>query len=149
MTKQEALIRSIVGPARCEVRTFACAVNITRHLLFCENLAQDDILVTKHIYPEVAARTGKSCTAVSRQIERMENLCWEHLGSEGQLTYIGKQLKDIRSPSDMLFYLAYYCHFNMPYYEVLREKPELLFGSAAKEISDVRTSQAFRAKASD
>ena len=127
MTKEEALIRSIVGPARCEVRTFACAVNITRHLLFCENLAQDDILVTKHIYPEVAARTGKSCAAVSRQIERMENLCWEHLDAAGQRTYIGKQLRDIRARRDMMIYLAYYSHFNMPYYEVLKRHPEILF----------------------
>ena len=127
MTKEEALIRSIVGPARCEVRTFACAVNITRHLLFCENLAQDDILVTKHIYPEVAARTGKSCTAVSRQIERMENLCWEHLDAAGQRTYIGKQLRDIRAPRDIMIYLAYYSHFNIPYYEVLKNHPEILF----------------------
>lgn len=128
MTKEEAIIRSILGPVGCETSTLACAVRIAVHLLFYENIPQDDIMVTKHIYPEVARRLGKSRTAVSRQIERMENLCWEQLGAEGQKLYIGRQIKDIRAPRDMLFYLAYYCHFDLPYYEVLKKRPELLFG---------------------
>ena len=37
------------------------------------------------------------------------------------------KFRDIRAPRDMLFYLAFYCHFNRPYYEVLEEMPELLF----------------------
>lgn len=127
MTKEEAVIRSILGPVRSEIRTFACAVGITVHLLFDERMSQDDIRVTKHVYPEVAKRTGKSYASVSRKLERMGNLCWDNLGEEGRRTYIGRQLRDIRAPRDMLFYLAFYCHFNRPYYEVLEEMPELLF----------------------
>ena len=59
MTKEEILIRSILGPIRGGVRTFACAVEITSRLLFEEDMAQDDILVTKHVYPEVARKTEK------------------------------------------------------------------------------------------
>ena len=54
MTKEEALIRGIIGPTRYEIRVFACAVSVTSHLLFCEGVAQDDILVVNHIYAEVA-----------------------------------------------------------------------------------------------
>ncbi|HIY00298.1 MAG TPA: hypothetical protein IAA26_00380 [Candidatus Blautia faecipullorum] len=129
MTKEEALIRSILGPVRSEIRTFACAVRITDHLLFEKNMAQDDIRVTKHVYPEVARQTGKSYASVSRKLERMGNLCWDNLGEEGRRLYIGRQIRDIRAPRDMLFYLAFYCHFDRPYYEVLEEMPELLFQS--------------------
>ena len=65
----------------------------------------------------------------------MGNLCWEHLGTEGQKTYIGREMKDIHAPSDMLFYLAYYSYFGKPYYEVLEKQPGLLFGKIEEEIS--------------
>ena len=134
MTKEEILIRSILGPIRGGVRTFACAVEITSRLLFEEDMAQDDILVTKHVYPEVARKTEKSYMAVARQLERMGNLCWDRLGKKERDLYIGKQLRDIHAPRDMLFYLAFYCHFDKPYYEVLEENPELLFrGKSGKK----------------
>ena len=98
MTKEEILIRSILGPIRGGVRTFACAVEITSRLLFEEDMAQDDILVTKHVYPEVARKTEKSYMAVARQLERMGNLCWDRLGKKERDLYIGKQLRDIRAP---------------------------------------------------
>lgn len=128
MTKEETLIRGILGPVGCDVRPLVCAVQITGRLLFEEHIPQDDIQVTKHIYPEVAKLTGKSLSAVSRQLVRLANLCWDQLGKEERLLLIGRQIKDIRAPRDMLFYLAYYCRFNMPYYEVLRQNPQLLFG---------------------
>ena len=65
----------------------------------------------------------------------MGNLCWEHLGTEGQKTYIVREMKDIHAPSDMLFYLAYYSYFGKPYYEVLEKQPGLLFGKIEEEIS--------------
>ena len=127
MTKEEAIIRSIIGPSCGEVRTLAHAVRIMARLLFSEHMSQDDVQVSTHIYPEVARLTGKTESAVSRQIERVENLCWEHLDAAGQRTYIGKQLRDIRAPRDIMIYLAYYSHFNIPYYEVLKNHPEILF----------------------
>ena len=133
MTKEEALIRRILGPIKGGVRTFACAVEITSHLLFEENMAQDDILVTKHVYPEVARKTDKSYVAVARQLERMGNLCWDRLSKEERKLYIGRQLQDIRAPRDMLFYLAFYCYFDKPYYEIVEANPELLFqGNSGK-----------------
>lgn len=133
MTKEEIIIRNILGPIRGGIRTYACALEITSRLLFEENMAQDDILVTKHVYPEVARRTSKSYVAVARQLERLGNLCWDRLGTEGRALYIGRQLQDIRAPRDMLFYLAFYCYFDRPYYEVLEENPELLFWGRTKE----------------
>lgn len=124
MTKEEALVRSIVGPVRSEVRVYACAIEVTGRLLFLENMALDEIRVTRHVYPEVAAKMGKSLQAVSRQLERIGNLCWDCIGEEGQKKYIGRKIKDIRAPRDMLFYLAYYCHFRAPYFEILTKGPE-------------------------
>lgn len=127
MTREEALIRSIIGPSGGDVCPLAHAVRIMIRLLFSEHMSQDDVQMRTHIYPEVARLTGKTESAVSRQIERVENLCWEHLDAVGQRTYIGKQLRDIRAPRDIMIYLAYYSHFNIPYYEVLKNHPEILF----------------------
>ena len=88
MTKEEILIHNILGPIKGGVRTFACAIELTAHLLFEEHMAQDDILVTKHIYPEVAKMIDKSYLATARQLERMGNLCWDRLGEEGCRLYI-------------------------------------------------------------
>ena len=75
----------------------------------------------------------KSYLATARQLERMGNLCWDRLGEEGCRLYIGRQLKDIRAPRDMLFYLAFYSYFGRPYYEVLEENPQLLFQEGSSE----------------
>ena len=83
MTKEEILIHNILGPIKGGVRTFACAIELTAHLLFEEHMAQDDILVTKHIYPEVAKLIDKSYLATARQLERMGNLCWDRPGEAG------------------------------------------------------------------
>ena len=55
---------------------------------------------------------------------------------EERLLLIGRQIKDIRAPRGMLFYLAYYCRFNMPYYEVLKQNPQLLFGEDGLQKED-------------
>lgn len=128
MTKEEILIRSILGLCRKDVRTLAYAVGEAEELLFYRKIPMDDILVTKHIYPAVAERTGKSYKAVSRQIERLGNLCWDSLDEKQKMSYIGKPLKDIRAPRDMIFYLAFYSHFDKPYYEIIYKNPSLLFG---------------------
>ena len=129
MAKEETLIRSILGPAANDIRSLSCALSVIMHLLFSENIPRDDILVTKHVYPKVARLTGKSPTAVSRQLERLGNLCWEQLGEEQKFMLIGRRIRDIRAPRDMLFYLAYYCQFDMPYYEILKRNPQILFGN--------------------
>ena len=103
MTKEEILIHNILGPMKGGVRTFACAIRITAHMLFEEHMAQDDILVTKHIYPEVAKAVNKSYLAAARQIERMGNLCWDRLDEEGCLLYIGRRLQGTRAPRAMLY----------------------------------------------
>lgn len=130
------MVRGILGPVGSDLRPLICAVQITGRLLFEERIPQDDIQVTKHIYPEAAKLTGKSLTAVSRQLVRLANLCWDQLGEEEELLLFGRQIKGIRAPRDMLFYLAYYCRFNMPYYKVLKQNPQLLFGKNGFQEED-------------
>ena len=97
------LIRCIIGPGRHEVQTFACAVKITMYQLFHEKTAQDDIVVTRDIYSRVAEQLGKGERTVSRQIQRMGNLCWEHFGTGGQKTYIGREMKVSMLPAICCF----------------------------------------------
>lgn len=128
MTKEEILIRSILGLCRRDVRTLAYAVWEAEDLLFYRKIPLDDIMITKDIYPVVAERIGKSYKAVSRQIERLGNLCWDALDEKQKMNYIGKPLRDIQAPRDMVFYLAFYSHFNKSYYEIIHKYPSLLFG---------------------
>lgn len=128
MTKTEALIYSILAPTRKGVPVLACAVDVTAHLLFVERRAMDDIQVTKDVYPMVAKRAQQKPDATSRQIERLANACWD----EGDREYldevvIGRTLKDIRRPSDLLFYLAVRVHTGQPFFKVIEKHPELLF----------------------
>lgn len=43
------------------------------------------------------------------------------------LQYIGKSIKDIRAPSDMIFYLAFYNYFDAPFFHVVSQQPALFF----------------------
>lgn len=123
MTKETILIRSILGPTRRDIFPMACAVEIVKKLLFCRKIPLDDIRMTKDIYPAVARQTKKSCQAVARQIERTGNLCWESMDEGQKMQYIGKAIKDIQGPRDMIFYLAFYSYFHKPYYEILENPP--------------------------
>lgn len=134
MTKTEAAIRSILGPSRMNIRPLVCAVDIAIDLMFTQGVPMDDIFVTGDIYPKVAKlvknRQGKTPTAktVSRRIERLANLCWDTLVARNLvMEYIGAPLKDIRAPKDIIFYLAFYIYWDIPFFIAIRQQPALLF----------------------
>ena len=60
MTKSEALIRTILGPVRRDIRPLAYAVDITAGYLFVRNIPMEEIHITKQIYPAVSERIGKT-----------------------------------------------------------------------------------------
>ncbi len=124
MTKEEILIREIIGPGRNEIRGFVCAIQEAKKLLFGERISREDIYVTRDIYPAVARQTNKKAKTAARQIERVGNLCWDSLDRNLKMKYIGRVLNDIRSPHDMIFYLAYYSHYEKPYFLVLSEEAD-------------------------
>lgn len=128
MVKETALVNEILGPGRKGVQILACAAGVAGELLFGEGRAMDDILVTKDIYPEVARRLGKDSRNVARQAERLANRCWDSMDGAQKRKYIGKEMKDIRAPKDMIFYLAFYVRFRQGFYKVLEKEPGLLFG---------------------
>ena len=134
MTKTEAVIRSILGAARADIRPLAYAVDAAMNLMFVRKIPMDDIHVTDDIYSDVAKLVNDRCgnpaspEAVSRRIERLANLCWDMLVERDLvLEYIGAPLKDIRAPRDMIFYLAFYIYFDAPFFMVIQEQPALLF----------------------
>lgn len=134
MTKTEAVIRSILGAARVDIRPLAYSVDIAIHLIFFERIPMDDIYVTDDIYPQVAKlvknRRGRPSTpkAVSRRIERLANLCWDTLVARNLvLDYLGAPLEDIRAPRDMIFYLAFYVYLDTPFFIAIQNQPALLF----------------------
>ena len=134
MTKTEAVIRSILGAARVDIRPLAYSVDIAIHLIFFERIPMDDIYVTDDIYSQVAKlvknRRGRPSTpkAVSRRIERLANLCWDTLVARNLvLDYLGAPLEDIRAPRDMIFYLAFYVYLDTPFFIAIQNQPALLF----------------------
>ena len=129
MTKTEAIIRSILGPVRLDIRPLAHAVDLAIDILFTQKIAMDDIRVTKDIYPVVAKQLKKKTGAVSRKVERLANLCWDVLtqDQDRKIEIIGNQRHEIRAPSEMIFYLAFYAHFGKPFFEVVSREPSLLF----------------------
>ena len=54
MTKTEAVIRSILGAAKSDIRPLAYAVDAAINLMFVQKIPMDDIYVTDDIYPDVA-----------------------------------------------------------------------------------------------
>ncbi len=126
MTKEDILVRTIIGPTRVELHPLACAIKRAEELMFVKGKSIDDIQVTKDIYPFVAEHTNRSYKAAARQIERTSNLCWDNIDQPQKMKYIGKVIFDIHAPRDIIFYLAYYCYFGKPYYEVMETHPELM-----------------------
>lgn len=123
MTKTEAVIRSILGTARPDIRPMAYAVDAAISLIFVQKIPMDDIYVTDDIYPDVARlvknRRGKpsSPKTVSRRIERLANLCGDTLVARKLvLEYLGAPLENIRAPRDMIFYLAFYIYWDTPFF---------------------------------
>ena len=134
MTKTETVVRSIFGVSKSNIRPLVYAVDIAIDLMFIQGIPMDDIYVTDDIYPEVSKnfrkRSGESCSTktVTRQIERLSNLCWDILVDRDLvLKYIGAPIRDIRAPRDIIFYLAFYIYFDSPFFAVIQKQPAILF----------------------
>ena len=90
MTKTERTIYALVGPTRYNTLPFSLAIDLAMELLFVQNIAMDDIRVTRDIYTPVAKQLGKNTAAVSRQIVRLCNLCWDAMLEAGEVEqYLG------------------------------------------------------------
>ena len=119
MTKEKQLIYSILGPGRGNTKAFVCAVGKARQVMFCEHVSMDDILITKDIYTEVAKEMKQDIRAVIRQIERISHRCFDSMDNSQKRKYIGKVIRQLETPGQMVYYLAFYSQFGMPYYEVI------------------------------
>ena len=128
MTKTEAVIRSILGAARPDIRPMAYAVDAAISLMFVQKIPMDDIY--PHVAKLVRNRRGmpSSPKTVSRRIERLANLCWDTLVARKLvLEYLGAPLENIRAPRDMIFYLAFYIYLDTPFFIAIQKQPALLF----------------------
>lgn len=128
MTKTERTIYALIGPTRHNTLPFSSAIDLAIELLFVKHIAMDDIHVTRDLYLPVSRRLGKSPLATSRQIVRLCNLCWDAIRDSGEVEhYLGKPIRDLRAPNEMIFYLAFFIHFDKPFYQVVQNAPALLF----------------------
>lgn len=118
--KAKLMIRLIMGHTRNDIRPLAYSIVEAADLLFANDQPWDEIKITKDVYPNVARKLGKSLSATSRSVERLVNRCWDKMTPQQKLEYIGRDLEDITSTTDFIVYLAYYLHYNQPYFEVIR-----------------------------
>lgn len=124
VSKTEALIRSILGPARRDIRPLVYAVECTLELLVDQGVVMDEILVTKDVYIDVARRLGKSICAVTRGVQRLSRDCWNAMVSRDLvMAYVGAPLSEVHGPAELLFYLAFYLHWDAPFYSVTQPRP--------------------------
>ncbi len=125
----EILIRSILGPARGDIRPLAYAVDLTANRLFIQHMVMDDLQLIKDIYYETARIIRQEPKSTTRRVERLANRCRDKIVAEDWvLQYTGKPVSDIDSPRTMILYLAVYAYFGRPYYDVLAERPDLFTG---------------------
>ncbi|MCD7739622.1 MAG: sporulation initiation factor Spo0A C-terminal domain-containing protein [Lachnospiraceae bacterium] len=125
-SKEELVIREIIGPGRGDTIVFGYAIEAAEQLLFREKRYHymGDVQVTREIYAVVAERLGRKVKSTARQIQRMSERCWNSMDEEQKLRYIGKrELAEVTPTArDMILYLAFYCHYGMPYYQVLKRE---------------------------
>ena len=130
MTNSEMLLRKIIGVVRADIKPFSCALDVATELLFEQGYSMNDILITKHIYPETAKRLGRKAGAVSKSIERLTPLCWDALTKQELVgLYIGRSQKYCPTPRDLLVYFAVYIRLGCSFFEATEQCPELLFHS--------------------
>ena len=134
MKNSQTVIRSILGTADVDIRPLAYAVDAAVELMFRQGIPEDDIAVIKELYAKAAERLPKgkkgkrSVKTVTKQIQRVANACWDTLVREGMVEHhLGRPRKTIPAPREMIFYLAFFVHFDQPFYRVVQNVPALLF----------------------
>lgn len=123
----EVLIRDLLGPVRGNLSPFVYAVYITADLLFQQRIKLEHIHFTRDVYSAVANLLEKNAKSTARQIERVANRCQDQLRKESRIEeYLGKDCKDLGSPSMMIVYMAIYAYTGKPYYTALAEHQNLI-----------------------
>ena len=126
-----SLIRSILGAARGSILPLAYAVNVAAERMFIDHVVEDDLKLCEDVCRAAGKRLPgqPSAKAVTRQVERTANRCWDKLVKEGKVKeYIGEQISDIDGPRMMVIYLATLAYFDKTYFEMVAECPEVFMG---------------------
>lgn len=126
LRQSEKLILSIVGVIRSDIRPMAYCLDVIVDLLFVRNLSKGDIRITKDVYPVVANMLNKSTSAVSRSVQRLVNMCWDAANRQNRMMDLfGRNLCDIPSTGDILFYLAFLLYYHVPLFSMLNDLSDL------------------------
>lgn len=122
MTKTEALVRSVLGSNRKNIRSFSLSIDLIIQKALEHNCSFEDFPVTKEIYTEVAKGMNKDWKAVSKQVERITFACWKS-GDRARLNEIvGYELQYKPRPSELMCYFAAFSLFGAPYRQAAKEE---------------------------
>lgn len=133
MTTSKGFVRYLLGPARADIRPIIVSIGLTVELLYVRQVAQDDLHITRDIYPEAAKSLGKpNEKSVAKAVERLAANCWNALEEDDGLMelVIGKRLRRRPSPHEILFYLACFVYRKEAFYKAERKewfKPTVAF----------------------
>ena len=135
MANAEILLHTIFGSVRSDIRPLAFAIDTAGGLLFSQHLSMDDIRVTKDIYAEVAKQFRCKLDTASRRIERLALNCWDALKEQELVSfYFGRDIKYFPTAGSLIIYLAFYSHWNTPYFTVMEHNPHFLFQPPADDM---------------
>lgn len=118
ITKEDKLLRSILGPSPLDIRPLSYSFRQLKELVFEQGFPVDDIRLERNIYSPVARPLDRSSSTVARSVELLANRCWNSMDAEQKQKYIGRYLEDITGPKDLVIYFAYYCHYGKNYYDL-------------------------------
>ncbi len=107
------LIRSIFGFSGMNTQPLVDAVELAYRLMFVRGRSRSSIQLSRDIYTVVAEKHGKKCGAVTKQLERLCNECWNRIRKDPyqMARLVGPHPRDIDSPSEVMFFLACYLKF--------------------------------------
>lgn len=125
-----ALVRSILGFTRCNIKPLVYSIDIAYDLIFVQGKERSSLRVTKDVYVDAAKHFPKiDHKSVVRQIQRSCHRCWNQIRKNKSLRnkFIGNRSLEIESPSEIIFILACYKKYGKPFLEVLDDEPALTF----------------------
>lgn len=131
MVRSYLLIQTLLQSSKAKGLPLAYAADIAAKRMFVERIPEDELKLCADICVQAARLlpSHPDVKAVIRAVERGANTCRNEIISKGlAMEYIGGRLDKRCKPCKMVVYLATYTYFGKPYYQMIKEHPEMFTG---------------------
>jgi len=113
-----------IGPTLCVggSRPLAHCIDRACALLLDEDVALDEVNVTRTVYIPVAAELNKKLGTMERAVYRAIETCWMDGKNASLNQVIGRELPRKPTPKEFILYCAYYIVYGQSYHQAARDK---------------------------